>query len=81
MFDLLFIRKAFITELLFLPNVIIYGSMYIFPIQIMYCITFQHPFFLGNIILSDFTCMFKYTLKYPTMHRNKTIYIECKSFR
>ena len=78
MLNLFIIRKSFVLEVLLLLNIPIQGSSQVFPIQVVYGISFEHPFFLGNIILSDFSCVLEYSLENSSMQGNISVGIEGK---
>ena len=59
-------------------NIPIQGSSQVFPIQVVYGISFEHPFFLGNIILADFSCVLEYSLEYSSMQGSISVGIEGK---
>ena len=78
MLNLLIIRQTFILEVLLLLNIPIQGSSQVFPIQVVYGISFEHPFLLGNIVLSDFSCVLEYPLENSSMQGNISVGIEGK---
>ena len=73
------LRNTMIAKLAFLLQIIVYGAMQIFKVQIVHGIALKHPFLLSNIVVTNLTCMLKHTLEYTTMQRYETIGTEVES--
>ena len=76
--DFLLFVKPFVVKVSLLLNIEIQSSAQVFPVQIIYRITSKHPFFLGNVVVSDFTCMAEYPVKNASVNGYEAVGIECK---
>ena len=67
-----------IIKRLFLFKVIFDGFPNVWSRYIEYGITTKYPFFFGNIVISDLSSKFEYTIKYSSMDSGQSSYSESK---
>gem|GEM_PF-6752147 len=63
-----------IIKSLFLFKVIFYGSTDVGSRHIEHRIATKHPFFLGDIVISDLSGKLEYSIKYPPMNGGQSSY-------
>lgn len=66
--------QSYIIKCLFLLKIILYGSANVGSRYIEHRVATKHPFFFGDIVISDLSGKLEYTIKYPSMNGGQSSY-------
>ena len=73
MSDKVILCEAFIAEFAFLLDVVVQCPAQVFPVQVIHCVAFQHPFLFGDVVVAQLAGVFEDAFKNAAVQRDKAV--------